>query len=62
MNKNVLADALQSLVDHSIVQANGEKLIVSASAWQYLNKHFVNAAPVPTPPAYEVEVDFGEEK
>lgn len=60
MNENVLSDALQSLVDHSIVQASGEKLIVSASAWQYLNKHFVNATPVPVKPTYEIEVDFNE--
>lgn len=60
MNKNVLSDALQSLVDHSIVQASGEKLIVSASAWQYLNKHFVNAVPEPIKPTYEIEVDFDE--
>lgn len=60
MNENVLAKALQSLVDHGITQASGEKLIVNAGAWEFLNKHFTNA--VPTPPSYIVEVDFGEEK
>jgi hypothetical protein len=62
MNKNVLSDALQSLVDHGIARSSGEKLLVSANAWKYLNKHFANAVPEPVPPAYEIEVDFRGEQ
>lgn len=60
MNENVLAKALQSLVDHGITQASGEKLIVNAGAWEFLNKRFTNAVPEPIKPTYEIEVDFND--
>jgi hypothetical protein len=58
LNNETMKQLLETMVQNGVARAHGEKFLLSASAWKYLNG--VTKDPVPTPPTYEIEVNFDE--
>lgn len=58
INDETMKQLLDTIVQNGVARAHGEKFLLSASAWKYLNG--ITKDPVPISPTYEVEVNFDE--
>ncbi len=58
LNNETMKQLLDAMVQNGVARAHGEKFLLSASVWEYLNG--IIKDPVPIPPTYEVEVNFDE--